>query len=167
MKTPSFYQRLWRCGFVKVIGGQVCIDKQAACDYLFCSVRTLDRWLTDDNPCKRALRLLTIKERIIPDTWDEQFKFDRNDKLICPGYPLGLTREQVKYFATTHANYQKRDNENSLLRQLLDENVDLAGHAAMKKRLMALNNELSLLVNDPIFKAIRMAPDKVQQHFMF
>ncbi|MEI8706680.1 MULTISPECIES: DUF3653 domain-containing protein [unclassified Pseudoalteromonas] len=54
----DFKTALRKAGFVTATG---LIDRKAAIEYLLTSERTLERWITTNKPCKRALKLLEQK----------------------------------------------------------------------------------------------------------
>lgn len=93
LSGSEFKQLLWRAGFVTTFGGQVCVDIQRSCDYLSCSERTLRRWFTG-SPCPRAVSLLRLKERALPDSWDG-FSFNRQERLVTPFHSHGLEKDAI------------------------------------------------------------------------
>lgn len=158
-QTVSFYNLLWRSGFVVTVGGLVAIDKHRACEYLHCSMRTLERWIKDDKPCPRAVALLEHLPRLIPDEWTAA-KFHRG-KLVVEQYPYGLTLDDINYFGLTHSESEKNKNDTDLAKQLVEQHIDREGHALVKKQILSLANDLNALAKDPIFDVLKLSPKKL------
>ncbi|WP_462163044.1 hypothetical protein [Pseudoalteromonas xiamenensis] len=53
----DFKTLLFRAGFMNF--GK--LNRVQVCDFLCVSERTLERWIADNNPCPRALRLLELR----------------------------------------------------------------------------------------------------------
>ena len=64
----DFTWALRRAGFVNQLG---LIDRKKCIDFLQVSERTLERWMKDNKPCPRALRLLEhyAKDTMIHEKW--------------------------------------------------------------------------------------------------
>lgn len=147
----DFKQLLWRSGFVTVVGGQVCVNIQAACEYLHCTERTLRRWMAG-NPCPRAAKLLRQKEDVVPASW-AGFAFNRQDKLITPLHPHGLEREQVLSIGRYNENATRYQAEADYLRGQLADVRDEQLRKTTRAKLAQVINTLNLVIADPLFLA--------------
>jgi hypothetical protein len=148
--NETFKKLLWRCGFVVNFGGTLHIDKQSAEKYLYCSRRTLNRWLDNNDPCPRAVALLKLHEQKIPDSWSG-FYFDRQERLNWTGTNNGYNAQEVRQLPIFHAQKQSAANERDNLQGLLDEIRDKNAHIITKDKLLQAVNILHEAISDPIF----------------
>lgn len=149
----NFHKLLWRAGFVVNIGKTIQIDKASACEFLLCSRRTLNRWLDTNDPCPRALYLLNMKNRCIPDTW-KGFYFDRMDRLHWTGTQCGFDSSQIRMLPVFHSQKQRATNERDNINGLLDEIRDKDAHRMTKQKLLEISNMLHSVISDPIFTVL-------------
>lgn len=148
--TDDIKQLLWRAGFVTTFAGQTVIDKTRACDYLQCSRRTLDRWLSGVTPCPRALKLLNLQRKILPDSW-KGFYFDRTERLQGAGFEYGLTAKDVSRIPRYIKDGKDADTDARLLREHIKTLQDSQNAEMVKKQLLSVTNQLAQIVNDPLF----------------
>lgn len=155
----TFKKLLWRAGFVTQIGGRVEIDKQKAQNFLSCSRRTLNRWIDKDDACPRAISLLKIKERVIPDSW-RGFYFDRMERLHWQATQAGFTPSDIRRLCSLHAenskNKQHAENLSGLVGELRDNNASKIA----KQKLVSLSNLLHEVINEPIFNELNASFSK-------
>ncbi|MBU3022885.1 hypothetical protein [Aestuariibacter sp. A3R04] len=156
--NKSFKKLLRKSGFVIVFGGSVIIDKNAACDFLHCSTRTLDRWINTDKPCPRAVSLLRMKARSIPDSWGDKYAFDINDNLITPDYPHGITPEHLRMIKFINANATRQESDNEYYKKQIAALRDDNARKAAKARIAQAANLLNEVINDVIFLAPNERP---------
>lgn len=160
LKRSEFEQLLWRCGLVTVIGSRVTIDYQASCEELSCSLRTLKRWLTGQ-PCPRAVSLLKLKARAIPESW-KGWHFDRQERLVNPEWPHGKSSKDLMRFAEFYKRMSNAERQSELLSEHIDTLQDKRARIEARARLGQVINQLSGLMDDPVF----FMPGEASQAFV-
>lgn len=151
----DFKKLLWRAGFVTNFGGGVFIDKQKAQDFLHCSRRTLDRWIDKNDPCPRALSLLEMRQRCIPDSWKD-FYFDRLDRLHFRGTRTGFEAKDVRELPRIHGQKRSFESDKDNLRAVLDEIRDNNAHEITRQQLLECANQIHAVIASPIFRLLDM-----------
>lgn len=145
----TFSQLLFRAGFYTA----GFLDKKRATRYLKCTIRTLDRWIQNDNPCPRAVMLLQQKQKICP--WPDA-RFDHDHKLILANAPNGFSRADLENFQRFHRDAREMSSDNQMLCSLLEELRDDKNAIITLNKLMNAINQLHEVTREPMFQQLQV-----------
>lgn len=153
-KTNEFVELLRSTGFITYSprsGNIIGVDKPRASAYLYCSMRTLDRWLVGEKPCPRAIALLKQKARALPDDFHD-FSFTPDDKLHCSHWRQSVSVNDLRRYEHDIAAIHREQSNNALKGRYIDALRDKDLHKAHVRQLSELSAQLLALTKTPIFR---------------
>jgi len=151
-KHADFLSTLRAAGFVTLHGsGKIlAIDKPRVCAFLYCSLRTLERWLASNKPCPRALSLLHNKGRTLPACFGA-FSFTRDDLLYCDLWRVGIDPQELGQFHTHRAGANRSLNDLNVKGRYIDTLRDKHAHNHHVQGLKDISAQLNALATSPLF----------------
>lgn len=156
MHKPAndFKTLCWYAGFVHIVNAQIQLDKRRLCDYLHCSRRTLERWLSLNKPCPRAKALIIQKRGALDDKWTD-FTVDRDNKLYHVTWARGFSIDIVAQLPQLLQQRYDYKLENEQLKRHFDTLRDPSASIAQRSALLSIAEQLGRLANDSIYYDVK------------
>ena len=119
---------------------------QALTEDLSVSRRTLDRWINGGKPCPRAVAILKLKTRALPDEWHGAM-IDRQGRLFIEGWRQPLGFETVKALPNIRAGEFRQTLRADMNENYIDEIRDKKLHLWHKQKLIEISEQLKALAD--------------------
>jgi hypothetical protein len=126
------------------------VDKKRLCAFLFCSIRSLNRWVNEQSPpCPRAVAMLKQASEYKPDAFKE-LNFTRDGEMSFKGWRRALPAETVKRLPDLLAQLHQANARIESLNHYIDTLTAKGLHERYAAKLKGLSHALNELSNDAL-----------------
>lgn len=146
----NFSRLCWQSGFISYTPGQHSLDKDALMVYLHVTRRTLNRWISGEPACPRALKLLKQRLAQLNTGWDG-FYYDRQNKLGHADWRLTYTPDQVRQLPELMRHAASAQSDIAMYKRKFDEVINIEAAQAQREALLGIAESINAIANNTAF----------------